>query len=131
MSKRMADTFFPSCLDRINGRRYLSFLYHNVVFPEAIAEQCPEYIWNVDGHDWHIRQPTLLMAALWGMVIGMTGFRQLYSTNFLWALALLTFGIMNLSATFVHCLWPAPRTDYPTDYPFLWVVDTYMTGVSG
>jgi hypothetical protein len=131
MSKRMVDTFFPACLDRINGNRFLSFLYHDVVMPEAVAEQCPEYIWKVQELAWNIRQPALLLAAMWGITIGMAGFWQLRSTKFLWSLALLTFGFMNVSAVFVHCLWPAPSTDYPTDYPFLWVVDTYMTGVSG
>lgn len=138
----MADTFFPACLGRINNNRVLTFLYHDVIFPESVAEECPEYtltLYSTDGETATIiRQPFLLLAALWGAWIGIDGFLRLWrrpaageirTTS--WAVALLAFGMMNVSAVFVHCLWPAPTTDYPTDYPLFWVVDTYMTGVSG
>ncbi len=130
MSKRMVDTFFPACVDRIDHNRVLSFLYHDIMFPDTVAEKCPEYTYNMQ-NQWNIRQPCLLLAALWGIWIGVSGFLQLRSTKRIWAVALLTFGIMNASAVFVHCLWPAPRINYPIDYPIFWVIDTYMTGVSG
>ena len=128
----MADTFFPACLESINQDRLLAFAYHQVIFPESVAKECPEFIWNVQ-KDWEIRQPCLLLAGLWGIWIGYQGFRKFYSslTQRTWAIALLTFGIMNVTAVPLHCLWKAPAIDYPTNYPILWTIDTYMTGVSG
>lgn len=129
----MADTFFPAILQIINKSSILSFLYHDVIFPEAIAQDCPEYVWRVNS-EIQIRQPFLMMAALWGLAIGFWGYMRLSggtSSAKYWAWAFWTFGLMNASAIFVHCLWPAPTIDYPTDYPCLWVIDTYMTGVSG
>ena len=134
MSKRMVDAFFPASVKVINGGSFtrLSFLYNDVVFPEAIAEECPEYIITLE-QQIRIRQPCLLLAAFWGTWIGLVGFQRLYRRrdNPYWALALLTFGLMNISAIWVHCLWAAPQTDYPTNYPVFWTIDTYMTGVSG
>lgn len=132
----MADTFFPACLDRINHNRLLTFVYHDVIFPESVAEACPEYTISCSAQSDQatVRQPFLLLAALWGAWIGANGFLQLRSTTKErngWAVAFLAFGMMNVSAVFVHCLWPAPTTDYPTDYPIFWLIDTYMTGVSG
>lgn len=131
MSKRMCDTFFPACLDTINRDWIMTLVYHKVIFPESIAKECPEYVWNIN-NSWTIRQPCLLVAALWGAWIGYQGFvRFQKEKQFTWAVALLAFGIMNVSAVCLHCLWRAPVIDYPTDYPIFWVIDTYMTGVSG
>jgi hypothetical protein len=131
MSKRMADAFFPASLKVINGNTNLSFIYHIVIFPEATAEECPEYVVTVDERI-QIRQPCLLLSAFWGVWIGLVGYQRLNrGHNPYWALALLTFGFMNISAIWVHCIWPAPVPDYPTNYPLFWAIDTYMTGVSG
>ena len=60
------------------------------------------------------------------------------------SLAFGAFGIMNISAVCIHCLWDAPTgnsettpssmnttiSTYPTLYPFCWVCDAYMTGFS-
>ena len=67
------------------------------------------------------------------------------------SLAFGSFGLMNVSAIFLHCLWAAPSSSslsssslssssvlstssssltYPEVYPLLWICDTYMTGVS-
>jgi hypothetical protein len=132
MSKRMLETFFPAVTDSL-GKSWLGhYVHHVLLFPDAVAEACPEYSVGIDITTTStivIRSPVLLLATLWGMWIGGNGFRNLRG---LWAHAFLAFGMMNLSAMFLHCLWPSVSTNetYATTYPLLWVMDTYMTGFS-
>jgi hypothetical protein len=132
MSKRMLETFFPAVTDSL-GKSWLgTYVYHDLLFPDAVAEACPEYSVGIDITTTTtivIRSPVLLLATLWGMWIGGNGFRN---RRGLWAHAFLAFGMMNLSAMFLHCLWPSVSMNetYATTYPLLWIMDTYMTGVS-
>jgi len=118
MSKRMITTFFPATTQvMLDGLPFFE-----QTFPESVADQCPEVVvFN------SIRQPALLMAAILGVAVGFLGFQRKSSH---WALGFAAFGIMNLSAIPLHCLLPAVQDTYPSEYPFLWALDTYMTGFS-
>ncbi|CAJ1963536.1 unnamed protein product [Cylindrotheca closterium] len=159
MSKQTIEKFFPAFTKFLttqvpNG----SLVFHDILFPDATAETCPEITIstpqvvpsfflsgevNEIGHAIIIiRQPMLLLAAIGGIVVGFYGAIQLSSSsssstsisknNYTWVVSYAAFGIMNISAIWIHCLLeaPAPGRSYPEEYPLLWMLDTYMTGVA-
>lgn len=142
----MISTFFPAFSEALNTNRipFGSFYLNDLLFPDASAEACPEITLSLSVQDNHhvIRQPFLCLSAVCGIVIGGIGAWKLLasrsSVSKLWIVSFLAFGVMNLSAVWLHCLWPAPSQYdlkstsllYPEAYPMLWMIDTYMTGVA-
>jgi len=128
MSKHLLQAFFPAIIDALESTRAGSLLLL-FLFPDDIVDQCPEVSIQIhSGHASFLRQPVLFLMAIVGAGIGLQGMRVLPKY---WSLAFGAYGIMNVSAIFLHCLWPLESSDtYPERYPFTWTIDTYMTGVS-
>eukprot|EP00980_Cylindrotheca_fusiformis_P001876 scaffold429_cov114-Cylindrotheca_fusiformis.AAC.3 len=147
MSKQMITTFFPAVNEALNSNRIPlgSFFLNDLLFPDATAEACPEITLSVSTqhHDSIIRQPVLCLCAVGGAMVGLVGAYKLAllkspSLTKLWVVSFFSFGVMNLSAIWLHCLLPAPSQydkdspliSYPEAYPMLWMIDTYTTGVA-
>jgi hypothetical protein len=145
MSKQMITTFFPAFTEALNTNRIPlgSFYLNDLLFPDATAQACREITLSlsVQNHDHKIRQPVLCLTAIGGVMVGLIGALQLSSrssNSHIWVVSFLAFGIMNLSAIWLHCLLPSPSeydqessaSIYPEVYPMLWMIDTYMTGVA-
>jgi hypothetical protein len=144
MSKRMIQSFFPAFSHSLNQFTISSFLYNDLLFPDSVAQACPEVSIPIQiimgSEERRLRQPVLFVAAVWGMAIGFGGAFKLLKLNHhhrrwyhYWSLAFMAFGVMNVSAIFLHCLWTLSSIDddsYPQVYPKMWILDTYMTGVS-
>jgi hypothetical protein len=130
MSKSMIHNFFPAFEDSLNNSWFGSILYNDWLFPDSVAQACPEITITLFG--FRLRQPILAVAALWGILLGVNGSIRLYrhKSNNYWSMAFLTFGMMNVSAMFLHCIWSEPVPDYPRAHPWLWAIDCYMTGFS-
>lgn len=141
MSRRMADTFFPAAIEGLRQNPIGRYIYDECILPASIDIKCPAFELDETFLGMEVfrirRQPCLLVAALIGMYIGLSRAaywhrnQHLSSSSNVWALAFGAFGLMNLSATFAHSLSAAPATNYPTDHTVMWMMDTYMTGVSG
>jgi len=142
MSKQLIETFFPAVVERIqqypSGRKAWVSL-----FPADVNNLCPEASVQILRGRITIRQPSLLAGAIVGMAIGFSGAIEMLGkcrkpftsihrreTDRLWSLSLFAFGLMNLSAAYIHSILPTPMKDYPRDTPCWWMMDTYSTGVS-
>ena len=106
-----------------------------------------------------IRQPCLAICAAFGVWVGYRAVVDLSSSiphqtstrprreMILWMVAFGAFGLMNVSALPLHCLLDGPTErsapsaslsptsteslkTYPDETPLLWMIDTYMTGLS-
>jgi len=127
-------TFFPAFTASINNTSIGTILQNHMLLPDIVVERCTEVTIPIGSGDGHttLRQPILLFAALLGAAIGVRGAWSL--PNKYWSLAFGAFAIMNIDAILLHCLWPSlldnASDTYPEQYPFLWMIDTYMTGVS-
>ena len=106
-----------------------------------------------------IRQPCLAVCAAFGVWVGYRAVVDLSSTFphhtsmrqrreiILWMVAFGAFGLMNVSALPLHCFLDGPTErstpsasllppstermkTYPDQTPLLWMIDTYMTGLS-
>lgn len=155
MSKAMVASFFPSAVAQVESIWLGRMVLHTLIFPDDVAAACPEVVMNFFNGSVSIRQPILSVCAAGGVWIGFRGAVDLYNYRYqqkrqqqqqrqrqpqrnkrneqiLWVVAFAAFGIMNLSALFLHCFLPAPTTTttYPHQRPILWAVDTYMTGLS-
>jgi len=121
--------FFPAVMESIHASNVGSFVFDELFFPDATAEACPE----VSIPLLHLRSPCLLIHALWGIYIGFRGSLQFLAHDYpRWSAAFVAFGLMNVSAVCLHCLWPplSEYETYPQAYPLFWTIDTYMTGLS-
>jgi hypothetical protein len=130
MSKQMIETFFPASVRRLQDN-FMGALAWPWLYPDQAARLCPEVSISI-GEDTMLRQPVLAVSAVVGMFIGLVGSIPLYQqqTKPYWALAFIAFGLMNMAGLQLHCILEAPNLDYPQVYPWLWMFDCYMTGVS-
>lgn len=136
MSKETIEKFFPAFVKFLtiqvpNG----NWVFHDLLFPDATAEACPEISIHLPSMNYHadgitMRQPILFLSAIGGIVIGFYGAVRLRSVSYKWVVSYAAFGMMNIVAIWIHCLLEAPDGLYPESYPLLWMVDTYMTGVA-
>ena len=154
MSKQMLCSFFPGHCSRIFEPflpRLLASLY-----PDDVADACPEQSidFNFIG-DIAIRRPFLSVFAILGIAIGFGEAYRLQrhwkisvsctietltssvenakkesACRFYWIMAFVSFGLMNLSGLFLHCLLP-PTENSALEHPFFWVGDMYTTGIFG
>ena len=145
----MLCSFFPAHCSHILEPflpRTLNFFY-----PQDVVEACPEQsVSNVLGVDIiTIRRPFLAMFAVLGITIGFVGAYRLQFTfpsdisspnehstcqsRFYWTIAFLSFGLMNFSVLFLHCLlsFPEETGKSPLERQLSWVGDTFTTGVFG
>ena len=130
MSKQLIEAFFPATA-RLLEDNFMGALLLDRLYPDEAAQLCPEVSISI-GEDAMLRQPVLAVSAVVGMLIGLVGSIPLYQQQPkpYWALAFLTFGLMNMAGLLLHCILEAPDPDYPQAYPMLWMWDCYMTGVS-
>jgi hypothetical protein len=147
MSKRTIEGFFPGFLQYIIQPLLVArTVYEDFLFPESVAQLCPEAVIQILLH--HdvtvvIRQPALAISAILGGIIGIYGSIVLLAKKnkqgrpLLLSLSLLSFGLMNISGLFLHCLFSNPgssstttTTTYSEAAPWTWMMDCYMTGVS-
>jgi hypothetical protein len=92
-----------------------------------------------------VRNPVLALASIVGIAIGFGGARRYYhwhhydydaytSNSILWSVAYACFGLMNVVALPLHCLVEVDSTtdkmSLPIQYPWLWVLDCFLTGAS-
>lgn len=145
----MVCTFFPAHYEHI-WKPYLPWLF-DLLYPDDVSRLCPEQALVI--HSLRIRSPFLALYALAGVVIGFGYACRVFSTtkplkqqrannslfsfmkeaDFYWLVAFLSFGTMNLSGLFLHCLVPYPLATgkYTIEQPFLWICDSYSTGLFG
>ena len=139
MSKKFIERFFPSITGiakTIIPRTYSAFL------PDDVAVLCPEptivlssptIINNGKAASiLIIRNPVLLVAAILGVVIGVFGGIRFAKKKeqIIWSQSFLNFAMMNVTAILLHCLLPPLESIYADQYPILWFLDCYFTGVS-
>ncbi|CAB9499665.1 expressed unknown protein [Seminavis robusta] len=143
MSKQMTCSFFPAHCSHIFPFVPRTF---DLIFPEDVAQACPEQVITLGSNNQNIRRPVLALFALLGIVTGIVGglrFLQqslqhkttsvisiLQKPTIYWSVAFLSFGTMNLSGLFLHCLTD-PTISSPIERPLLWIGDTCSTGVFG
>lgn len=153
MSKQMLCSFFPGHCSHIFEPflpRLLALLY-----PEDVVTACPEQSIDIIIGDSTIRRPFLSVFAILGITIGFGGAYRLQrywnisvsctietltssvenakkesACRFYWTMAFVSFGLMNLSGLFLHCLLP-PTENSALEHPFFWMGDTYTTGIFG
>ncbi|KAL3942842.1 MAG: hypothetical protein SGBAC_003041 [Bacillariaceae sp.] len=147
MSKQTIENFFPAFTKFVTTQvPYGSWVFHDILFPDATAKACPTIAISIkqlpllssllssnESEDavTTIRQPMLLLAAIGGIIIGFYGAIRLRSVSYKWVVSYAAFGIMNISAIWIHCLLESPGEElYPEKYPMWWMLDTYMTGVA-
>mmetsp|Transcript_15200 Transcript_15200/g.23642 ORF Transcript_15200/g.23642 Transcript_15200/m.23642 type:complete len:310 (-) Transcript_15200:153-1082(-) len=138
MSKAIIETFFP---DVANFLQELSIpKIYDVLLPDDVVSLCPEPVLTLGQGDNSIttRNPMLSLGAIWGIGIGIRGYKR-YSVRRnsnhignLWGGAFLNFAMMNITGLLVHCLAPSiPKGRlYADQYPVWWALDCYFTGVS-
>jgi hypothetical protein len=138
MSKKLIECFLPSItgiVKTIIPRTY------SAVLPDDIAVLCPEptivlssptIINNGKATSiLIIRNPVLLVAAILGVVIGVFGgIRFAKKKGQIWSQSFFNFAMMNVTAILLHCLLPPLESIYADQYPILWFLDCYFTGVS-
>ena len=154
----MIQSFFPSSIKWVQQNSPAgTYLIDGILFPSYIASRCPEaeiavpiilsstsLFGREENSSTTLRLPFLFIGAIVGIGIGIRcGYLQWIhrrrrhnnqnnnNNNVYLSFAFWTFGFMNWSAVFVHCLWESPSiSNYPQKYPLFWMIDTYMTGVS-
>jgi len=166
MSKQFLERFFPAISTIVKSNHHLEACY-DFFFPDDVALLCPERTVSLKliflPESSTIRNPILLLAAILGIVIGMFGYWYFgyYSSKtksderkeeeeIIWmelcnttiSKSFYYFGMMNVTAVWLHCILPPPSasyvgktTDEGDDYYyyyriFLWTMDCYFTGLS-
>lgn len=122
MSQAFVESFFPATIEIIKNHTYAHNVY-DALFPEDVAALCTEVV--VFGS---LRNPTLSIHALIGMIIGLHGCFNLRASSrkssMVWNMAFGFFALMNMAAIPLHCL------EQDHNNPLLWMVDCYATGAS-
>lgn len=121
--------------------------------PEVIARL---YTFHGNSQELVIRNPVLLIGSVFGAILGIyiglfdtyLGFMPLsypkkseypirnLAPIFWWSVSFLFFGLMNVAAIPLHSFFPLldsevtpGKTPLPQQCPFLWIMDSYCTGV--
>jgi len=159
MSKQMLSSFFPGLFFRILEPYLPGTLA--VIFPDDVVEAFPEQGLPISLPEEvtiltiTIRRPFLAGFAILGILVGFVGSCRLWlllvlrSNNEMmhsskkdagwnkprnyWIIAFLSFGLMNFSGLFLHCLQSFPQETgiSPLQRHFFWIGDCYTTGVFG
>ena len=109
MSRALVESFFPALVEIL--QEYNPTLYESL-FPTDVAELCP--VVEVVGRQ--LQHPMLGLWALWGLCVGLVGYRNTSQYSYLW------FAVMNAAAIPLHCLGIHTR--------LFWFLDAYATGAS-
>jgi hypothetical protein len=154
MSRAFVESFFPALTSQLSSPTNRIRPIYEFLLPVDVMQLCPEVTVRMDF--LVLRNPVLLLGALFGAVFGLYvslfheafGFIPLSVTNksvgrpqsvslFWMSVSFLFFGLMNVAAIPLHSFLPVfnpegfhfKRTPLPQQYPFLWIMDAYCTGV--
>jgi hypothetical protein len=125
-----------------------------MLLPRDVMEICSEVTINNPSvgilsttYTISIRNPALCIFAIIGTLLGLYvalidntfGVLQCKSPsihknnnhNIYWSISFLFFGLMNIAAIPLHCILPVNHqlNSLPQQYPYLWIMDTFCTGV--
>jgi hypothetical protein len=156
MSRAFVESFFPSLTSQLQSPTNRIRPIYELVLPADVLQSCPEVLVRLDFHGLVIRNPVLLIGSIFGAVFGLyvglfdtsIGFIPLNvpkkplgfsppTSSFWLSVSFLFFGLMNLAAIPLHSFLPVvspegvplKRIPLPQQYPFLWIMDAYCTGV--